>query len=549
MRTLAGRLSAAACLALLNAALLPDVALHATTVIPISDAELYRRAHVIVHGVVVSTSQSESAAGLPETVTVISPVEVLKGGLPGDLVLHQPGGFHSDGRFFRLWGRPEYEPGREVIVFAIARAEGGHTTAEMLLGKFDIAEDDRGRRFAVSALDGKEHAGVDVRPEMRLRQRGASISASLDSTQGPREFDEFRSYLRSGARGVQSQGSGPDGDLQAVRQFVSFRTIEPTWGHIKNNRWRYSNGANAGWTLDGTANMTGGGTAEATRALATWTNDPNSTINQYIGGSNMMHLSASVSTGCGWDTCLSGGGGVIGCGGPRGGGSHTWRNETYYTITGGEVWLRCYATLNLYSSTITESVLLHELGHTLGLGHSDQNVSPNDTCRGDESSAIMRSSVQNRTTLGSDDQDAIRWLYGDGDKSCSSPPPPGPGFYSVTPCRIIDTRDPVGNYGGPALAGGATRTVSAAGRCGIPADARSVSINLTVIPAATRGFLTAYAARTARPASSTVNYANGRTRANNAVVGVATDGTSAVSVYNSGAEDVHFLIDVNGFFR
>ena len=85
------------------------------------------------------------------------------------------------------------------------------------------------------------------------------------------------------------------------------------------------------------------------------------------------------------------GGGVIGCGGPGGGGSNSWRGETYATITVGEVWLRAYCTLNLWDSITTQSVLTHELGHTLGLGHSDAGASPHDVCRGDEDAAQMRS--------------------------------------------------------------------------------------------------------------------------------------------------------------
>ena len=114
-------------------------------------------------------------------------------------------------------------------------------------------------------------------------------------------------------------------------------------------------------------------------------------------------------------------GGVIGCGGPMGsGGAHVWRGETYETITNGEVWLRAYCSTNLFDTVTTQSVLTHELGHTLGLGHSDQGVSPHDGCAGDESAATMRSNVQHRTTLGMDDADAARWLYGDGGNSCSS---------------------------------------------------------------------------------------------------------------------------------
>ena len=38
--------------------------------------------------------------------------------------------------------------------------------------------------------------------------------------------------------------------------------------------WRWNNGADAVWTLDGQANITGGGTAEATSATATWDAQP-----------------------------------------------------------------------------------------------------------------------------------------------------------------------------------------------------------------------------------------------------------------------------------
>ena len=37
-------------------------------------------------------------------------------------------------------------------------------------------------------------------------------------------------------------------------------------------------------------------------------------------------------------------------------------------------------------------------------------------------------------------------------------------FFSVTPCRLVDTRGPVGVTGGPALAGNVTRSFPIPGR-------------------------------------------------------------------------------------
>ena len=83
----------------------------ATTVVPIATGDLANRSDAIVRGVVLSTSVTADAEGRPETVTVIAPLEVVKGVVPGDLVLRQLGGRLPDGTFFQLWGRPEYVPG------------------------------------------------------------------------------------------------------------------------------------------------------------------------------------------------------------------------------------------------------------------------------------------------------------------------------------------------------------------------------------------------------------------------------------------------------
>ena len=53
-------------------------------------------------------------------------------------------------------------------------------------------------------------------------------------------------------------------------------------------------------------------------------------------------------------------------------------------------------------------------------------------------------------------------------------------FYTVTPCRIVDTRNANGPFGGPALPAMATRDFSMRGNCGISSTARAVSLNVTV---------------------------------------------------------------------
>jgi hypothetical protein len=115
-------------------------------------------------------------------------------------------------------------------------------------------------------------------------------------------------------------------------------------------------------------------------------------------------------------------------------------------------------------------------------------------------------------------------------------------FYTLTPCRAYDSR----LYYDGALPGGTTRYVEAY-YCGVPYQAKAVSVNITAVFPASGGWLTVFPATTSIvPPTSTLNYKAGQTRANNAIVGVGSYGSMYVN--NGGTQPVHFIIDVNGYF-
>lgn len=130
-------------------------------------------------------------------------------------------------------------------------------------------------------------------------------------------------------------------------------------------------------------------------------------------------------------------------------------------------------------------------------------------------------------------------------------PPGSAAFYALSPCRVADTRNATGTFGGPALSASSTRlypiTLSA---CGIPSDAKAVSANLTVTGPAAAGSILVYPASLgSAPLTSTLNFRAGQTRANNAILMLATDGSGAVNVLNGSAGSTDFIIDANGYFR
>lgn len=123
------------------------------------------------------------------------------------------------------------------------------------------------------------------------------------------------------------------------------------------------------------------------------------------------------------------------------------------------------------------------------------------------------------------------------------------GFFTVAPCRLLDTRGANGTFGGPVLAAGAERVLPVVGQCGLPATAKAVAVNITVTDATAAGFLRAYAAFPATvPSTSVLNFVAGVTRANNAIVALNASGQLAIgNAMAAGSANV--VIDVVGYFE
>ncbi len=118
-------------------------------------------------------------------------------------------------------------------------------------------------------------------------------------------------------------------------------------------------------------------------------------------------------------------------------------------------------------------------------------------------------------------------------------------FYTATPCRQLDTRT-----GGTPIAAGGTLTVPLAGApCSIPSTVRSVSVNVTVTQQTATGDLTIYPADQGQPGTTTLSFSPGRTRANNAILLLSSDGLGDVTIFNNSLGQVHLIIDVNGYFQ
>ena len=125
-------------------------------------------------------------------------------------------------------------------------------------------------------------------------------------------------------------------------------------------------------------------------------------------------------------------------------------------------------------------------------------------------------------------------------------PPNALQFVAVTPCRVVDTRNQNGPFGGPPIAGGTSRSFPIPqGSCSIPATAAAYSLNVTAVPSSSLGYLTIWPTGEPIPLVSTLNSPDGRIKANAAIVpGGYQD---AVSVYVTNTSQV--ILDIDGYFE
>ena len=125
-----------------------------------------------------------------------------------------------------------------------------------------------------------------------------------------------------------------------------------------------------------------------------------------------------------------------------------------------------------------------------------------------------------------------------------APLPTPTDYYTLTPCRLVDTRVAEA----PALAADERRVFAATGgTCGVPSTATAIAVNLTVTGAAASGHIR-LAPGNGLTDLGALSFSAGQTRANNAVVSLNPSGELAAFIGQRAGTTVHLILDVNGYF-
>jgi hypothetical protein len=379
--------------------LLAGTAQAASYVVPDDDV-LIEQAEAIVVGRVVSV-EARPTCGI-ETWSAIQVEEVLKGSVPGTTIeLAESGGIVGD-RALIVPGSPRYRKNDRVVAFLKRRADGQWETLHMGLGKFR-SEERGGRRRLLRGDDGEPIIGIT--PDGR------------ELVDPERDEERFRTYIRE-----RSGGKRPYKDYQEHAKRIRKPVAElaslvmlPVLPQVlsaypassysmlvsgRPARWRaWDSGATISYRTNGTQRNQADSVGSAMRALAAWTNDTGSNIKLAYGGTTTA-TRGTVSDGIhsiifndpanevsgSWS-----GSGVVAVG--RFWASltaHTWKSESFYVITEGDVTVQDGVVL---SSIKFDEAMVHELGHTLGFRHSNDAKVPSTTA------AVMNSTLTGRYGL------------------------------------------------------------------------------------------------------------------------------------------------------
>jgi RHS repeat-associated protein len=334
-----------------------------------------------------------------------------------------------------------------------------------------------------------------------------------------------------------------------ARTFVSSATYEP-FGLEKTLVFGNGTTRTAGWnaryqpsTLTLTGGSVGGAVSytyslDALGNITGITDNGNTAYNRTFGYDDLNRL-ATATTGTGGSPPLWGSPGTF----------------TYYraasppTTTQPDVMNRTAMSLGSRSVTYAYDVSSNKFTSRLATVTEGAGTAvARDTAGNETGFGTVSSTYTTRNSLAG--TGTTTYLYdGRGVRMAEQVPTGGALFFTLTPCRVFDTRDssfPSG-YGPPSLSPGVARTFTLRGRCSVPTTASSVSLNLTAINPQGAGYMALYPSDQGFGGTSTINFSAGQTRANNAVAKLSSAGALNVLLGSGASADA--VLDVNGYFQ
>ena len=390
------------------AALVASSSASAMTYVMPDDKSLLQQADGVLVGTVVGAPVAGAERGLPQIRHRVVVERVIAGRLSrSEVMLELPGTLPDAKLEAFIPGVPEVKAGDRVLVFFDQQDSSLVVPAELSLGLFFQSRGADGQSSYARKLEGG-HALNKAQAESRSRGRDAA---------------KFERWIRRTAAGAASTADYFTTDPAKYTLAPSgFADKLPT-------RW-FQFDTNQSISVRAAANGMSGATfdefAAVSSALAAWTNDAGSRILLTYGGTVASDSGNDGTDGTHavvWDdpgndisgsyNCASGG--VLAIGGSFAssntgvhGGQTYHRNVEAFVITQDNA----ACIYNGHGGADAREILAHEIGHTIGFGHSCESASCVNGSLAD--AALMRSFVHRDgrgAALGIDDQAGAAMLY------------------------------------------------------------------------------------------------------------------------------------------